>query len=71
MIWMLVKTITIDLKKLNDVVNKKVIKNKKFNTLNTKGNKLDKKIPNVTTLIHINQYNTEYNTNKHSSEEKI
>ena len=68
---MLVKTITIDLKKLNDVVNKKVIKNKKFNTLNTKGNKLDKKIPNVTTLIHINQYNTEYNTNKHSFEEKI
>ena len=28
---------------------------KKFNTLKTKVNKLDKKIPDVTTLIHINQ----------------
>ena len=35
------------------------VKNTKFNTLNTKVNKLDKKIPNATTLIHINQYNTD------------
>ena len=30
----------------------------KFNTLKTKANKLDKQIPELTTLILINQYNT-------------
>ena len=29
-----------------------------MNTLKTKVNNLDQKIPDVTTLIHINQYNT-------------
>ena len=29
----------------------------KFNKLNTKSNKLDKKIPDTTTLIHMNQCN--------------
>ena len=44
-------------KKLTDVGDKKVVKNRKFNKLNTKVNNLDDKIPDVTTLIHINQYN--------------
>ena len=39
-------------------MNNDVVKNKKINTLKTKLNKLDKKIPNATTLILINQYNT-------------
>ena len=36
-----------------------VVENIKFNTLKTKVNKLDKKISDATTLIQINQYNTE------------
>ena len=36
-----------------------VVENTKFNTLKTKVNKLDKKISDATTLIQINQYNTE------------
>ena len=38
------KTVTVDLKKLSDVVDKKVVKNTKFNVLNTKVNNLEKKI---------------------------
>ena len=34
-----------------------VVKNTKVSTLKTKVNKLDKKIPDATTLIHINHYN--------------
>ena len=34
-------------------------KTRKLKTLKTKVNKLDKKIPDVTTLIHINQQNLE------------
>ena len=47
------KTVPIDLKKLSDVVE--VVKNTKFNTLKRKVNNLEKKIPEATTLIHINQ----------------
>ena len=47
------------MKKLSDVVNNEVVKNTKFNTLKTKVNNLEKKIPDATTLIHINQYNTD------------
>ena len=36
-----------------------VVKNTEFNTLKTKVNKLDTKISEATTLIHINQYNTD------------
>ena len=50
------KTILVDLKKLIDVVSKEVVKNTKFNTPNTKVNNLEKKIPDATTFIHINQY---------------
>ena len=53
------KTASVDLKKLIDVVDNEVVKNTKFNTLETKVNNLDKKIPDETTLIHKNQYNTD------------
>ena len=36
-----------------------VVKNTEFNTLKTKVNKLGTKISEATTLIHINQYNTD------------
>ena len=48
------KTVPVDLKKLIDVVDNEVIKNTKFNTLKTKVNNLEKKIPDAT----INQDNT-------------
>ena len=53
------KTAPVDLKKLSDVVDNYVIKNTKFNILKTKVNNLEKKIPDETALIHINQYNTD------------
>ena len=53
------KTVPVDLKKLSDVVDNEVVKNTKFNTLNTKVNTLEEKISDATTLVHINQYNTE------------
>ena len=46
-------------KKLSDLVDSKVVKNKKFNTLNTKVSSLENKIPDLTTLIYINQYNAD------------
>ena len=49
----------IDLKKLSDIVDNDVVKNTKFYALKTEGNSLEKKIPDVTTLIHINHYNTD------------
>ena len=61
------KTVSVDLKKLNDVVYNEIVKNTKFNTLKTKVNNLEKKISNETTLININQFNTD----KQNSEEKI
>ena len=53
------KTVPVNLKKLSDVVDNEVVKNTKFNTLKTEVNSLEKKIPDATTLIHINQYNTD------------
>ena len=47
------------LRKLSDAVSKEVVKNTKFSTLNTKVNNLKRKIPEATSLIHINQYNTD------------
>ena len=47
------------LRKLSDVVSKEVVKNTKSSTLNTKVNNLKRKIPEATSLIHINQYNTD------------
>ena len=37
----------------------KSLKSLKFNTLKTKLSNLEKKISDTTTLIHINQYNTD------------
>ena len=53
------KTAPVDLKKLNDAVDNEVVKNTRFNTLKTKVKNLGKKISDVTTFIHINQYNTD------------
>ena len=50
------KPFPVYLKKLRDVVNK-LLKVQKFNTLKTKVNRLDNKLPYATSLIHINQYN--------------
>ena len=44
---------------MSDVVDNEIVKNKKFNKLETKVNNLENKIPDGTTLIHINQYNTD------------
>ena len=53
------KTVPVDLKKLNDSVDNEIVKNKKFNTLKTKVNVLEKKTHDATTLIRLNQYNTD------------
>ena len=53
------KTVPADLKKLSDVVDNEVFKNTNCKTLKTKVNNFKKKIPEATTLIHINQYNTD------------
>ena len=53
------KTVPIDLKKLSDVVANEVVKNAKFNTLKTKVNSLEKRLPDATKLLHANQYNTD------------
>ena len=45
-------------KRLPDVVNKKVVKKAIDNKLNTKVNNPENEIPDATTLIRINQYNT-------------
>ena len=49
------KAVPIELKKLSDALDNNVVKNTKFNALKTKENSLKKKIPDATTLIHINQ----------------
>ena len=53
------KIVPADLKKLSDLVDSQVVKNTKFNTLKTKVNKRNKKILDATTLIDINQYNSD------------
>ena len=53
------KSAPVDLKILSNLVDNEVVKNTKFNTLKRKVNNLEKKIPSATTLIHINQYNTD------------
>ena len=61
------KAVLVHLKNLSDIVNDEVVKNIKFNTLKTKLDNLDKKIPDATTLIHISQYDT----GKQNLEKKI
>ena len=53
------KTVPLDLRKSDDILSKEVVKNTKFNKLNTKVNNLDRKILDATTLIYIDQYNTD------------
>ena len=53
------KNAPVFLKKSSDVVDNEVVKNTKFNTLKTKVNSLEKKIPDTTNYIYINQYNTD------------
>ena len=52
------KTVPVDLKELSDVVDNEVVK-KIFDTLKIKVNNIEMNIPDATTLIHINQYNTD------------
>ena len=47
------------MKKLSDVAKNEVVKNTEFNTLKTKVNNLKKKIPDATTLVHINRQNSD------------
>ena len=61
------KTVPAVLKKLSAVVDNEVVQNTNFNTLETKVNRLEKKIPNATTLFHLSQYNTD----KQNLQEKI
>ena len=61
------KAVPADLKEISDVVDNEVAKNTNFNTLNTKVNNLEKKTRVATTLIHINQCNTD----KQNLEKKI
>ena len=58
------KTVPVDLKKLSDVVDNEVFKNTNCKTLKTKVNSFKKKIPDATTFIHINQYNTDKQTSR-------
>ena len=52
-------TVPVHLKKLSDVVDNEVLKNTKFNALKTKVNNLEKRIPDTSALIYINQCNTD------------
>ena len=61
------KIVPVDFKKLSDVVDNEVVKNTKFNTMKIKVNNLEKKIPDATTLVHINQYRTD----KQKSDKKM
>ena len=54
----------VNFKKLNDILDDQVVKNTKFNTLKTK---INKKTPDATILIYINQCNT----GKQNLEKKI
>ena len=60
------KTISIGLKNVSDLLDNEVVKNIKFNTLKSKVNEIDKKIPDATTFVKINQYNAD----KQNFEEK-
>ena len=53
------QTVLVDLKKLSDVVSKKVRKKTVYNKLNTKINNLEIRIPDASNLIQTNQYNAD------------
>ena len=52
------KTLPKNLKTLSDVVDKQIVKKTLYKTPNTKVNNLENKIPDASTLIQKNQYNT-------------
>ena len=60
------KTVSTGLKNVSDLLDNEVVKNIKFNTLKLKVNEIDKKIPDATTFVKINQYNAD----KQNFEEK-
>ena len=51
------KIIPIDLEKMSNLVDKKVVKKAVYDTLNTKVYNLEEKISGASTLIWTNQYN--------------
>ena len=53
------KTVPIDVKMLSDVIENEIVKKTKFSTISAKVNILENKISDATTLVHINQYNTD------------
>ena len=53
------QTVPVDLKSLSDVIDNEVVKNTKFNTLKAKENKIDKKIPDSSIFICIDEYKTD------------
>ena len=53
------KTNILDLKYLSNVVSKEAVKNTELNALNTTVGNLDKGIPDMTAVIHINQCRTD------------
>ena len=53
------ETVFVDLKKLSDTVSKEIVKKMVCNNLNPKVSDLENKIPDVSTLIQTNQYNTD------------
>ena len=55
----MLKTFPVDLEKVSYILSKELAKNTLYNTLNIKVNNLESKIPDPTTLIHINEYNTD------------
>ena len=61
------KAVPSNLKKISDVVDKDVFNSTKSKTLKTKAKNLERKILDVATVIHINQYNTD----KQNLKEKI
>ena len=50
------KPLSLDLKKLSDVIDNEVAQNRKFNTREAKEKNLGKKIPHATISIYINKY---------------
>ena len=47
------------MKKLSDIASKNVVKKTVYSKLNTKVSNLENRIPDATTLMYINQHNTD------------
>ena len=64
LVFIKLKNVPVVLKKISDIVDNEVVKSTKFNTIKTKVDNLEKKIPDATTLIPINQYTNKQNLEK-------